>query len=346
MSSRGKKKDLKHGHGYLLDAWLPPADAGELIGCVATSFTFQPAFFVEECLGRCLGMTSDAEDDGLAHLIELEEKLAQARCLALVDQAHAHGTHTLRWDLLSARVPGGILHAKVSVLVWAAHVRVIVASANLTEPGYRSNREIFGVLNYYEGGTAPLSVLHELLSFLAQTARQCVEPSSARERWADVLKLARIKAQSWGSEQPGMVRAVLSGLGQADTLTQLSKDVWPLKRPPTFARVGSPFFDLNPGDNAPARRLWELLDQRIAEVQWEVAGRIESAKPPVVYLKLPGTIRNAQPTGSSQTFFVSWQTTMKVRNRANFMQSGCGWKMRIWRFISSARPISPVRAWG
>ena len=84
----------------------------------------------------------------------------------LVDQRHARGMRSLRWDLLSARVPGAILHAKVSMLLWSRWARVIVASANLTEPGYRLNHEVFGVLDYFAGGDAPLTVLADITDFL------------------------------------------------------------------------------------------------------------------------------------------------------------------------------------
>ncbi len=297
MSTRGKKKDLQKGHGYLLNAWMPPVEAGEFAGCAATSFTFDPAFFVEECLSRCLGMTSDEKEDGIAYYIELEEKLNQTCCLALVDQAHACGTRTLRWDMLAARVPGAILHAKVSVLVWAAHVRIIVASANLTESGYRTNREVFGVLDYHTGSAAPLPVLREVLGFLRGIAERFVENCSARQRWMDLLRLAGQKAAAWGSGQPGMMRAVFTGLGQADALAQL-KALWPMKRPPHFASVGSPFFDMNPGINRPAERLREMLSAD-AEVWWEVAGCVE---PPAFHLKVPKTLQKAMPPPASQCF--------------------------------------------
>lgn len=303
MAAHKKKTEKKSGHGYLLDAWLPPANAGELAGCVTTSFTFDAGFFVEECLARCLNLQSDAEEDGLAHLVELEEKLAQSRCIALVDQAHASGTRTLRWDLLVARVPEAIMHAKVTVLVWAAHVRLIVASANITAPGYRTNREVFGVLDYHPESRAPLPVLQDILGFLSQLARQHVDDSPARGRWMEVLRLAGKKAATWGDAEPGGIRAVLTGLGQPDALTQLREDVWPMKRPPSFARVGSPFFDNHPDRNLPAERLWSMI-ARGSEIWWEVAGRVESRKPHVVSLKAPRTLQTASPPAPAAQKFI------------------------------------------
>lgn len=131
-----KKKAQRAGYGKILDAWVPPKNAGSPIGCVATSFTFSPVFFEEECIGRFLGLETDPTEDGPLYLIEREEKLSQVMCVtALVDQHHCRGARSLRWDLLSARLPKGILHAKISLLCWSEYVRVIVASANLTEDG-------------------------------------------------------------------------------------------------------------------------------------------------------------------------------------------------------------------
>ena len=135
-----KQKDQKPGCAKILDAWIPSEDAGDPIGCVATSFTFSPVLFEEDCLGRFLQLETDATEDGPAYLVEREEKLSQLICAAaLVDQHHARGVRSLRWDLLPARLSPGILHAKVSLLLWSRCARLIVASANLTEDGYRRN---------------------------------------------------------------------------------------------------------------------------------------------------------------------------------------------------------------
>ena len=104
----GKKKHVSTpGYGKLLDAWVAPDNVGEPIGCIATSFTFSPVFFEEECLARFLQLETDPTEDGPVYLVEREEKLAQVCCAAaLVDQHHCRGGRSLRWDMLSARMPG------------------------------------------------------------------------------------------------------------------------------------------------------------------------------------------------------------------------------------------------
>ena len=160
------KGNAKSGYGRLLDAWAPPTNAGDPIGCIATSFTFDPVFFEEQCLGRFLRLDSDPNSDGRIHLIEREEKMAQLTCAtAIVDQHHCKGFRSLRWDLLSARPARSILHAKITLLYWTNCLRLILGSANLTEDGYRRNREVFGVLDYHTRSNAPRSCLEQALDF-------------------------------------------------------------------------------------------------------------------------------------------------------------------------------------
>ncbi len=197
------RKNKTPGYAKILDAWVPPEDAGDPVGCVATSFTFSPVLFEEECLGRFLQLETDAHEDGPLYLVEREEKLAQLQCAAvLVDQHYARGDRSLRWDLLSARLPRGILHAKISLLLWSRCARMIVASANLTEDGYRRNHEIFGVLDYFEGSDAPLPALEEVIGFLREAARYASPsdnaPGPAIERWNGFLDRVAEATRGWG----------------------------------------------------------------------------------------------------------------------------------------------------
>lgn len=132
----------------LLEQWQPPDHAGKPIGCLTTTFTFSTAFFEEQCLARFLNIDSDPNTDAQLYLIEREEKMAGlSGAVVLADSLHCNEARSLRWDVISARIAGGIQHAKVSLLVWQHHVRLIIASANMTEDGYCKNQEIFGVLS-------------------------------------------------------------------------------------------------------------------------------------------------------------------------------------------------------
>jgi len=263
------EKKPRPGHGKLLDVWSPPPSAGAPVGCVATSFTFSAAFFEEECLGRFLALESSPDEDGPVYLVEREEKLAQVICAAaLVDQHHCRGARTLRWDLLPIRPEGCLLHAKITLLVWTDHVRVAVASANLTDDGYRRNQEVFASLDYQPGGAAPLGCLREVTAFLSECAALAQSPglprSPAQERVMRLLDRVKAIPDDWGAatHRNGAVRVtpVLVGPGREDALSQLHS-IWP-SGPPDEAHVVSPFFDPPEAPNKPAKALWEVLRKR------------------------------------------------------------------------------------
>jgi hypothetical protein len=306
-----KRKDQMPGYGKILDAWIPPDDAGEPVGCLATSFTFSPVFFEEECLGRFLQLGTNATEDGPAYLIEREEKLSQLECAAaLVDQNHARGVRSLRWDLLSARVPRGILHSKVSLLLWSRCARLLVASSNLTEDGYRRNHEVFGALDYFNGSEASLAALDEIISFLADAVRY-TDPatrsqSAAVRRWNAFLTNVSKATRSWGiGNSPSTIAklrafAVVTGPGRPDALRVL-KSLWPESVPPDSAFVVSPFFDPPAATNAPARALWAMLKQRgSATVEFDVTAEDVPGKKAIL-LHAPQSLLAAQPASRGQT---------------------------------------------
>jgi len=138
----------------LLDAWLAPAEAGQPVACIATTFTFDPEFFEEECLARFLGLDSAVlSDTGTAdaayYVVQREEALEEARATVLVDRAEVSAATSHRWDVVATAAPrGGVQHAKVSVLIWETVARLIVGSANLTQAGHRSNIEAFWTFDW------------------------------------------------------------------------------------------------------------------------------------------------------------------------------------------------------
>lgn len=303
-----KAKAGRPGYGKILDTWVAPEGAGDAIGCMATTFTFSPAFFEEECLGRFLQLDADLVEDGPAYIVEREEKLSQLVCAAaLVDQHHARGVRSLRWDLLSVRVPQGILHAKISLLLWSAHARLIIASANLTEDGYRRNQEVFGVLDYFKGSETPRPVLDEVIAFLGDTtAAGRDERSPEFRRCREFLNRVTARTQGWGvMEAPRSLTqprifAVLSGPGRKNVFETL-KEQWPDGTPPHMAFVISPFFDPPDAVNEPAKQVWNLLRQRgEAYVEYNVTAEDVPGEKAVL-VHAPKSILDARPVSRSQT---------------------------------------------
>lgn len=140
------KKDRR---STMLECWRPPSMAGEPIGCLATTFTFDPGFFEEQCLSRFLSIDSHPDRNGLAYLLERENMLGATYAGVLIDHQQAGVDHSLRWDILPVRLPQNkCQHAKIALLAWARCIHIVIASANLTPSGYRNNQEVVGTLKF------------------------------------------------------------------------------------------------------------------------------------------------------------------------------------------------------
>jgi len=159
----------------LANHWCPPAeteggavDPGEPLACVATTYSFEAPYIEQELLPRFLGLEFDPEESGRSFLVECDQKLRQAQAVILVDADHYDPRQSsATWLQLPVRVPGGVLHAKVTLLVWQRLIRVLVASANLTRSGYRRNREVAAVFDFHDSEQAtPRVVLTDVLAFL------------------------------------------------------------------------------------------------------------------------------------------------------------------------------------
>ena len=159
------RREKANATGAMLDLWRPPKDAGDSIGCLATTYTFAPGLFDEQCLARFLEIESEPNREDLAFLLERESRLGGVYAGVLVDQTQAGVEHSYRWDVLPVRIRGGKQHAKLSLLVWDRCVRIVVSSANLTEQGYRTNYEVAVPVDLTPAG-GNLEALGEGIAFL------------------------------------------------------------------------------------------------------------------------------------------------------------------------------------
>jgi hypothetical protein len=171
-----------------------------------------------------------------------------------VDRSNAQGSQSARWDVLAVSVPGAIQHAKVAVLAWERWVRVLIASANLTEPAYRQNHEIIGVLDIRDSGDVPVELLGRTLDFVGRLA--ALAPGSEtvpgpKARLTALLTRLGNTTRNWTAESAkgwDSPRAVPMFLGpmpgyQGPLPERLGRLVRERGGPATEARVLSPFFD-------------------------------------------------------------------------------------------------------
>jgi len=191
----------------LADYWKPPADnglkggVGEPVFCLATTFEFDASFFEAELLPRFLGLRFDHTENERTFIIEREESLATTQVGVLVDASKFDPRQTtLQWDQLPIQVPGGIQHAKVTILVWERLVRLIVGSANLTRQGYRRNRELFAALDFFDAPVAaPLSVLRDALAFIDTLCAWSRTLPAATQRIRETTGQIRARVRRWSS---------------------------------------------------------------------------------------------------------------------------------------------------
>ncbi|QDV25301.1 hypothetical protein [Aureliella helgolandensis] len=254
----------------MLELWRPPADAGEAIGCLATTFTFQPSLFEEQCLARFLQIDSDPQREELAYLLEREANLGRAYAGVLVDRTQSGVEHSMRWDVLPVRIPNGKQHAKLSLLAWDTCVRVIVSSANLTAQGYRSNQEVTLSVDSFPNCIAR-SIVREAIRFL-QSLNDFVpsgdDGSPQKERALAFLNQVTSHTADWKSlPSDPMVRQTLvatlprnirtgeaSRSSLAETLQDCSKagapeEIW----------TASPFFDVGSENDATTEALCKAM---------------------------------------------------------------------------------------
>lgn len=261
-----------------LEHWLPPEGAGDAVACLATTFTLETDFFDEDCVSRFLGLSGGDVRPGdkasPAQLIEAEEKLSEARVVVVADRSGVSGVRNLRWDLLPAVVPGGLLHAKTALLIWQNAMRFIIGSANLTSAGYRRQIETVVAFDVTTATDLPREVSTELIAELLDIVRRHT-PGDAEERGPkrralDVLGLAVARFESARPRQTN-VRIALAPSGQRNrtgevvsALSSLPK-VWRGNQPYALDAL-SPFWDDKP-DMLGATAILDKLSTRNNETR-------------------------------------------------------------------------------
>lgn len=251
----------------LLDLWRGEDDFGRPLGCVTTSYTFDAELFEEQCLARFLSIQSNPNETAKAYLIEREEKLAQCFACVLVDRAHAAPDRSLRWHMLPVTLPsGGVLHAKLTLLAWERRVRLLIGSANLSEPAYRRNQEVMAALDFSEDENPAPDVLAECVAFLHRVRR--FAPGFARTEagpqavLADFLSSIEQRARSLPIAGRAEAECVLVPLvPDGDNVIDRLRALWPGPRPDR-AWALSPFFDEDEKASATAAAFAGLLTTR------------------------------------------------------------------------------------
>jgi hypothetical protein len=264
------KRSKLSNTGAMLELWRPPQAAGDAVGCLTTTYTFSPGIFDEQCLGRFLDIESDPNREDLAFLLERESRLGGTYAGVMVDHTQAGVEHSLRWDVLPVRIVGGKQHAKLTLLAWTRHVRIIVASANASEPGYRTNREVAACIDLTPEDSRSdlladaIGFLENLLSFVPGFSRRLPEVRRAQAFLNQVMR----QAKSWqkGRESKTVrqqltftLPAVGEDQGARSSLSEAMEACRRRGASPNEAWVASPFFDVDEGTNLAAAALCKAM---------------------------------------------------------------------------------------
>jgi hypothetical protein len=233
----------------LLDYWSPPDGAGQPVACLATTFTFEPEFFTQDCLARFLSLsTVTGEGDAISSIVavlEEEDRLSEAQVSVLIDRGSPADKRNLRWDLLPVRVRGGLLHAKVAALLWERSARIILGSANLTSAGYRRQVELALAIDLDKNCRMPKPVIDELVTELRRLVDLAPGPALGPKAraLATVDRLAdRVGALGLPQNSPTDLRFAVAPARPGTSPLDRLDDVW-RDGQPLGATVLSPFWD-------------------------------------------------------------------------------------------------------
>lgn len=239
---------MKQKPEALLDLWQPPPNAGDPVGVLATTFTFDAEFFESNCLARFLAVETVSEGsksivDQIGD-IELQQALRTAQVTVLADRSQTAERSTLQWDALHCLVPGGLLHSKVSILLWENATRLLIGSANLTAAGYRSNIEIVLPADLGPHCILPPATLNEIaneVSSYLDLVPGLTAESTARARAEGLLTLFRRRIAE-SSAATGKLVAIAAPTNRDSSPLSMFNDVWKHARPTTATQL-SPFWD-------------------------------------------------------------------------------------------------------
>jgi hypothetical protein len=174
--------------------WLvPDPKCGQIKGLLATTYELDPDFLETDFLPSVLGLTSRT---AWTTRIAMEKRLSEmeTRAVILTEARRYRGRpRSLQLEIVPAVSPrGSSLHAKVTVIVFERAVRLLVGSANLTERGYRKNRESAAVFTATKNDPAHAEIVLSAISSAESALSRWLTPDATK-----VLRSARDILRPW-----------------------------------------------------------------------------------------------------------------------------------------------------
>ncbi len=221
----------------LMDRQTPELPFGSILGFLATTYELDPTFVQTDLLPAVLSLGA-WDDRSWSSRVALEHSLARVEAATiLMDQRRYRGRpRSLRVEVLPAVGPGGqMLHAKVVLIVHEQAIRFQVASANLTESGYRENREVAWSLVASSGAPTAAALVLEAVEAMPRALAPWWTASAGA-----VLRLAQEKLRQWARGSAPGATFVWGGTGKPLWLQVL--DNWPVGEQVERISIVSPFW--------------------------------------------------------------------------------------------------------
>jgi len=227
---------------------------------LSTCFELQPEFVESDFLPNLLGVDKlDARD-------ELARRLARMKVATfLVDgRRYAGRPRLLDLEIVPVALSGGSLRAPMVLIVHERAVRLLIGSADLTEPGYRRNREVMAVLTATEEDPGHGSLISTALSQVPPALDPWWTPRAkrlmalARERLVAREVFGR-NAEEW-----------LVWSGDQVPLWRRFSSLWPDGEPVRRITIVSPSWSEEQGEGPLAQLLSHLRQRRGLAVRGDV----------------------------------------------------------------------------
>lgn len=176
----------------LIDKLVPDPRWGSMRGLFSTTYELDRDFLEMDFLPSVFGLGA-WDDRSWATRIALEKNLFQLDAAVILTDARRYRgrPRSLRLEVQPGVTPrGSALHAKVTFVLFERAVRMIVGSANLTERGYRRNREVVAILTAMQSSKKEAGLIYQALA----GASAALDPwlsAGARRLLADSLDTLR-----------------------------------------------------------------------------------------------------------------------------------------------------------
>jgi len=247
----------------LMDRLLVTPQAGPLMGFLTTTYEMQSEFFETDFLPAILGLGA-WDDRNWTSRIGLERELAMAQAaVVLMDPAGFKARpRSLRVEVVPCGQEkwGRVLHAKVTVIVHENEIRLLVGSSNITEPGYRLNREVACALSAGEKKTEQSGLILQALQGMIQILSPWWTPSAE-----EVLNQARQRLVIWQKDINDNADTWFAWGGGGVPLWQQFVERWPLEEPVRSISIVSPFWSEESG-NGPLALFIQAIKERVGTV--------------------------------------------------------------------------------